>query len=564
MSSITAKPSILMLIDFHDRAFDSIARSIANRLSDRFTFILRYIVDKPDLHAEAFDLLYIFFWGERYHETFSIDPHKIIKEVASHRWALEDQYGKLSVHDFVKTYLSNCRFVTTPSKRLFDQINPLLNTVFWCPNGIETDLYKYRRQRTGRLRIGWVGNPRDQCKGLHDILIPACKDRFEFVFSDGSWSRRRIAAFYNSIDVIAIASEGEGQPLPLMEGMACGCFPVTTDVGIVPELVASGYNGLIAGRSIESFREAFSWCEANLDRIRRVGCYNAFTCRQVRSWDTRIERIARVFEMALAISPDSRELSMKNDQGAIQPKQAVTVDKLETSQDYANHLKRLNPGQVSESAYLAAVPYYETELKPLLPLDRESHVVDIGTGFGHLPRYLLENGFLHVGAVDSSAELIRQVRDYLGKGTEFLIHQGALEFLLEKPGCFDLITCFDLIEHIPPEHHREMIGAIYRALRPAGRIILRTPNMANIFGIYSRYMDLTHVHGFTEFSLFQLLGEGGFVHPQVHIPRLFGTRKDLLKKKILRRIHRSLYQWQDRVAPRSFDKNVIVWADKEE
>ena len=67
-----------------------------------------------------------------------------------------------------------------------------------------------------------------------------------------------MARFYNSIDVICVASTAEGDPLPLVEGMACGCFPVCVDVGIVPELVQSGVNGLIVDRTPAAFRAALS------------------------------------------------------------------------------------------------------------------------------------------------------------------------------------------------------------------------------------------------------------------------------------------------------------------
>ena len=75
--------------------------------------------------------------------------------------------------------------------------------------------------------------------------------------------------------MIAIASLAESQPLPLLEGMACGCFPVVTNVGIVPEMVAHGVNGLVVERSPEAFRDAFSWCERNLAAVRRAGRLNA-------------------------------------------------------------------------------------------------------------------------------------------------------------------------------------------------------------------------------------------------------------------------------------------------
>ena len=55
----------------------------------------------------------------------------------------------------------------------------------------------------------------------------------------------------------------------------------------------------------------------------------------------------------------------------------------------------------------------------------------------------------------------------------------------------------------------QVLTVARKALKPEGRIIIRTPNMANLLGGYSLHMDITHCHGYTEWSLIHLLDECG-------------------------------------------------------
>ena len=91
---------------------------------------------------------------------------------------------------------------------------------------------------------------------------------------------------------------------------------------------------------------------------------------------------------------------------------------------------------------------------------------------------------------------------------------------------------------------------------------MRTPNMANLFGVYSRYLDYTHQWGFTEFSLFQWLRQGGFEDPQLWVPPPVGRWKNALRQRISNSLQRRLLRWQDRTVPRCLDKNVVVWGQK--
>ncbi len=283
-TSGNGKPRILLLVDRPNWAYDTAAKAIASRLRDEFEFHIAYVCEKPDLNAWPFDLIYVFFWGETYHQAFVKEAKRVIKEISSHRWANEDRYGRLTASEAAERYLADAGTLTATSKRLqsiFAEARPVLHT----PNGFDPADFHARVRPAGKLRLGWAGNEKDACKGVADILRPAAGTDFELHIAGGKLNQAQMREFYNSIDVLCVASTAEGEPLTLVEGMACGCFLVAVDVGIVPELARHGVNGLIVERSVAAFRAAFQWCAFNLEQVRRIGQVNAREMLSTRTWD---------------------------------------------------------------------------------------------------------------------------------------------------------------------------------------------------------------------------------------------------------------------------------------
>lgn len=222
----------------------------------------------------------------------------------------------------------------------------------------------------------------------------------------------------------------------------------------------------------------------------------------------------------------------------------------------------MNPSGISESAYLSAFNYYEAEIKKILPESRSIKIVDIGSGYGHLLRYLLELGYKNIGCVDIDSELLLSVKNHFGNSLDFYANQDACDFLSNNTGQFDLITFIDVIEHFSLTDAQKLMKVAFNALRPGGRVIIRTPNMANILGTYSRYMDLTHYHGYTEYSLMQLLESAGFKKIELSLADWsFDSHRERIQR-VNAYLHKKIFLMHDRVQPKCFDKNVIIWANK--
>lgn len=292
------KPRILLLADFPNWAYNTTAQAIVRYLSDEFDFRIEHVVNKPDLSSWSFDLIHIFFWGEDYHRSFVDDPRRVMKLVSSHRWEYEDEWGPFTPQQMVEKYLSDAATITATSKRLQALISPY-REVLWTPNGFDPEKF-FPAPRSGDMKIGWSGNRNDSCKGLYDILLPAIGNDFELKIAGGNLEHSYMREFYNTIDMLCVASVAEGEPLPLIEGMACGCFPVCVDVGIVPELVTHLDNGLIINRNSGAFRAAFQWCRLNIGHVRKAGVKNAIAVQRERTWDKVAHHWREAFRYALS------------------------------------------------------------------------------------------------------------------------------------------------------------------------------------------------------------------------------------------------------------------------
>ena len=102
-------------------------------------------------------------------------------------------------------------------------------------------------------------------------------------------------------------------------------------------------------------------------------------------------------------------------------------------------------------------------------------VLDVGCGGGLLSESLAARGAAVTG-IDASADTLAAARAHLEEsGLDVDYRTTTAEALAEShPGRFDLVTCMELIEHVPDAPG--LVAACARLVRPGGTVVFSTVN----------------------------------------------------------------------------------------
>src|SRR6266852_7782219 len=176
----------------------------------------------------------------------------------------------------------------------------------------------------------------------------------------------------------------------------------------------------------------------------------------------------------------------------------------------------------NDSRVLVAMAEYAS----ILPSDKTSAILDIGFGGGWFLGACLKLGYTTISGAEFRIENKCHVAEWK-KGT-ITLHKIASDigtFLSYHPEQYDFIHMSHVIEHIPKYSLLWVVDALYRALKPGGVLMLRTPNMEGPCANSSLYVTLAHEYGFSSGNLASLLDICGFDEirfrvPSTHQPRL--------------------------------------------
>jgi 2-polyprenyl-3-methyl-5-hydroxy-6-metoxy-1,4-benzoquinol methylase len=132
---------------------------------------------------------------------------------------------------------------------------------------------------------------------------------------------------------------------------------------------------------------------------------------------------------------------------------------------------------------------YKFLLRDLAPfLQPGKEYVDLGAGAGVIPLVLASCG-LRVTVMDTWSEYAAENDNLMGDSAEMTARfdRAGIEWirwnLLSEPlpltaNCCDLLTAFDVLEHIPTP--RGLLKEMHRLLRPGGLLVIKVPNTANL------------------------------------------------------------------------------------
>ncbi len=174
--------------------------------------------------------------------------------------------------------------------------------------------------------------------------------------------------------------------------------------------------------------------------------------------------------------------------------------------DYSTHYSIYH--NHSDEEYLCMSEWFWNELKHFnIKTSKSTRVLDIGCGTGFFLNACKKLGMKHIKGIDNSIEQIEQCKK---KNIEAILVKSALDFLSKDTDTYDLITAFDVIEHLPKNELLDTTHLIYERLSSEGSFILQVPNAKSIIAPGWLYNDITHNMSFTNVSIEILLKNAGF------------------------------------------------------
>ena len=129
-------------------------------------------------------------------------------------------------------------------------------------------------------------------------------------------------------------------------------------------------------------------------------------------------------------------------------------------------------------------------------------VLDVGCGCGYGTAHLASRGASYVLGVDVSPEAVGYARaHYTSPGLDFAV-MDARELAARGP--FQVVTCFELIEHV--EHPDLVLGEISRVMAERGVLLVSTPNKETYSAGGPGGTNPFHVKEYTRSEFEELLG----------------------------------------------------------
>jgi 2-polyprenyl-3-methyl-5-hydroxy-6-metoxy-1,4-benzoquinol methylase len=153
---------------------------------------------------------------------------------------------------------------------------------------------------------------------------------------------------------------------------------------------------------------------------------------------------------------------------------------------------------------------YERRVATLAPrLPPCGRVLDVGCAAGYFLEVMAGRGF-DVSGVEPSAGIAAEADRRLGGGR---VHNGTLADAPYDDQTFDLITFWDVVEHIPDPVAD--LRRAHRLLRPGGTLLVETQNVESHFARlmgrrWQHYKQAEHLYHFSPSTVTRLLDAGGF------------------------------------------------------
>lgn len=261
-------PIVLYATDRSGWAFDNLARQLSRLLSLHFRSKISPFTRVAD--GEECDILAALWWQAALRVRGVCRAKKLLTCVYDHlSWCIDEG----SKNEF-RLAMKHTHVLGVSNRILLRELEghfpgELPSQVFLLEDGVDEKLFRVS-ELPARFACGWAGNssrhtpggPEDH-KGLN-IIKEACRAAsVDLHILDAAagrpWPIAKMPEFYAGISAYICMSYTEGTPNPLLEAMSSGRPVISTRVGLAPDIIQHGVNGLLIDRTPEALTSAISY-----------------------------------------------------------------------------------------------------------------------------------------------------------------------------------------------------------------------------------------------------------------------------------------------------------------
>ncbi|OGN10640.1 MAG: hypothetical protein A3J46_05535 [Candidatus Yanofskybacteria bacterium RIFCSPHIGHO2_02_FULL_41_11] len=200
------------------------------------------------------------------------------------------------------------------------------------------------------------------------------------------------------------------------------------------------------------------------------------------------------------------------------------------------------------------VEYKTQYIDKFFPEDKTAKILDLGCSYGLFLDACNRCGFLDYEGVDFDDKAVSYARREFGLKNIF--KDDIFNFIDSRSDdTYDVITAFNIIEHIKKEKVETLLNLIYRKLKPHGLLFIEVPNADSPIGIHTFYSDITHEFAYTKSLVTRLLETAGFKNTKVMPNRVRSNLIIRLAQKVLAKV----VGFDDKLM---FSGNIIVIGQK--
>lgn len=179
--------------------------------------------------------------------------------------------------------------------------------------------------------------------------------------------------------------------------------------------------------------------------------------------------------------------------------------------------------------------YKELYIDKYFPKDKTVKVLDLGCSYGLFLAACKKLGYTNYEGVDFDSEAVNYATEEFGLTNIF--KDDIFSFLSSRPnGNYDIITAFNLIEHVKKEQVMGLLSLISDKIKRGGSIYIEVPNGDSPIGIHTFYSDITHEFAYTEKLMRRILKVAGFEGIKVMPNRVRSNFLIRLAQKVLAKI----------------------------